>query len=321
MNSKAQLNSIFEAEEIIWNINERLENSSREKNIYSLDAVIFSLKKQLILKGYTNKTITAYVGHVKRFLQYTNKKLENIVGDDVEVYMFMLLNEQQNSHSYANQSLSAIKFFFKYVLKKDYLTYEIHRPKKENKLPEVLNKEEIFAIFSKVSNYKHKAILFLIYSSGLRVGEVVRLKVEDIDVERMMIHIRQGKGRKDRYTILSEVALKALRKYATIEKPRDWLFSGSKEGSFLTERSVQKVFSKACKDAKINKNASVHTLRHSFATHLLEAGTDLRYIQELLGHKSSKITEIYTHVSNKSLSKIQSPLDRLLDEQNNNKVF
>lgn len=185
---------------------------------------------------------------------------------------------------------------------------------KENKLPEVLNNEKILAVFSKVRNYKHKAILYLVYSSGLRVGEVVRLKVEDIDVERMMVHIRQGKGRNDRYTILSEVALKALRKYAAIEKPDDWLFLGGKEGSYLTERSIQKIFSRACKDAKIKKNASVHTLRHSFVTHLLEGGTDLRYIQELLGHKSSKTTEIYIRVSNKSLSKIQSPLYRLLGE-------
>ncbi|SMP68886.1 tyrosine-type recombinase/integrase [Anoxynatronum buryatiense] len=146
------------------------------------------------------------------------------------------------------------------------------------------------------------------------MGEVVRLKVENIDAQRMMIHIKQGKGRNDRYTILSEVALKALRKYAAMEKPTDWLFPGGKESSFLTERSVQKVFNKACQEAKIKKKASVHTLRHSFATHLLEGGTDLRYIQELLGHKSSKTTEISTHVSNKSLRKIQSPLDRLLEE-------
>ncbi|SNS64444.1 Phage integrase family protein [Anaerovirgula multivorans] len=135
--------------------------------------MIFSLKKQLILKGYT--------GHVSRFLQYSNKNLEYVTGNDVESYMFMLLNGQQNSHSYVNQSLSAIKFLFKYILNKDDLLYELSRPKKENKLPEVLNNEEILAVFSKVRNYKHKAILYLVYSSGLRVGEVVRLKVEDID--------------------------------------------------------------------------------------------------------------------------------------------
>ncbi len=229
--------------------------------------------------------------------------------------MFELLNQQQNSHSYVNQSLSAIKFLYKHVFNKNEPLCELPRPKKENKLPSVLNKEEVLKIFNQVKNYKHKAILYLVYSSGLRVGEVVRLKVEDIDTERMMIHVKQGKGRNDRYTLLSEVALKALRKYAAIDKPETWLFPGRKEGSFLTERSVQKIFSNACEKAKICKNVSVHALRHSFATHLLEGGTDLRYIQELLGHKSSKTTEIYTHVSNKSLSKIQSPLDRLLGSE------
>lgn len=315
INSKAQLTSMFGAESITWNVYQGSDKSEdNERNLSYIDDVIVSLKKQLILKGYTNKTIKAYIGHARRFLQYTNKKLECITVNDVESYMFMLLNDQQNSHSYVNQSLSSIKFFFKYILNKDNLLYELPRPKKENKLPEVLNNEEVLAIFNKISNYKHKAILYLVYSSGLRVGEVVRLKVKDIDVERMMIHVRQGKGRNDRYTILSEVTLKTLRKYANIQKPSDWLFPGGKEGSFLTERSVQKVFSKACKDAKIKKSVSVHTLRHSFATHLLEGGTDLRYIQELLGHKSTKTTEIYTHVSNKSIRNIQSPLDRLLGE-------
>lgn len=156
--------------------------------------------------------------------------------------------------------------------------------------------------------------MFLIYSAGLRVSEVVRLKVNDIDSKRMLIHIRQAKGRKDRYTLLSHAALKVLRKYAIIEKPKDWLFPGGNEGEFLTERSVQKIFKKACTQAKIAKEVSVHVLRHSFATHLLEGGTDLRYIQELLGHQSTKTTEIYTHVSKHQLNQIVSPLDRLFKE-------
>lgn len=159
-------------------------------------------------------------------------------------------------------------------------------------------------------------MLFLIYSAGLRVGEVVRLKIQDIDSDRMLIHVIQGKGRKDRYTLLSEIALAQLRKYYSLYKPETWLFPGQDKREFLTERTVERIFEKACRLAKINKKATVHTLRHSFATHLLEGGTDLRFIQELLGHSSSKTTEIYTHVTQKNISNIQSPLDKLGTSRN-----
>ena len=155
--------------------------------------------------------------------------------------------------------------------------------------------------------------MLLTYSGGLRLGEVVRLKVGDIDSDRNLIHIRQAKGRKDRYTLLSKVALEALRAYYRKYQPQTWLFPGAKPGRHLHERSVQKVFDRAQEKAGIRKDVSTHTLRHSFATHLLESGTDLRYIQELLGHKSSKTTEIYTHVSEKNIGQIQSPLDALMN--------
>jgi len=155
----------------------------------------------------------------------------------------------------------------------------------------------------------------LMYSAGLRVGEVVRLRVEDIDVERKLIRIRGGKGRKDRYTMLSEVALGMLNKYMQKFKPQKWLFTGAKPGRHITTRTVQAIFEQACEKANIGKEASVHSLRHSFATHLLESGVDLRYIQELLGHKSSKTTEIYTHVSNKDILRTKSPLDRLFENK------
>lgn len=215
--------------------------------------------------------------------------------------------------------MSAIKFLCQNILNKNDLTIYVPRPRKEHKLPVVINQKEVLRILESVKNEKHHAILILIliYSAGLRVGEVVRLKIEDIDSERMLIHIKQGKGRKDRYTMLSQVALKILRDYTTRYKPETWLFPGGKENKHLTERSVQKVFENALQKARIKKNVSVHSLRHSFATHLLENGTDLRYIQELLGHESSKTTEIYTHVSEKEVRRIQSPLDRLMQEKNN----
>jgi len=196
------------------------------------------------------------------------------------------------------------------MLKRKFV-YDVKRPRKDRKLPVVLSKEEVAKILALVDNLKHRAILMLTYSAGLRIGEVVRLKSEDIDSKRMLIHVKGSKGRKDRYTILSAKALEMLRQYWKKYKPAKWLFEGAKEGRYLSIRSVDKIFRNACNMARIKKDVSVHTLRHSFATHLLEGGTDLRYIQELLGHAHSKTTEIYTHVSTKSLGKIMSPLDTI----------
>jgi len=209
-----------------------------------------------------------------------------------------------------NQAINALKFYYGTMLKKRFV-YEVKRPRKDRKLPVVLSQEEVARILSSVENIKHKALLMLIYSAGLRVGEVVRLKIEDIDSKRMLIHIKGSKGRKDRYTMLSETALETLRQYWREYKPTKWLFDGARAGRYLSTRTVEKVLEYACEKAGIRKDISVHTLRHSFATHLLEGGTDLRYIQEILGHKDSKTTEIYTHVSTKSIGKIKSPLDSL----------
>ena len=203
-----------------------------------------------------------------------------------------------------------MKFYYGTMLKKKFL-YEIKRPRKDKKLPVVLSKEEVAKILNSVDNLKHSAILMLVYSAGLRVGEVVRLKPEDIDSNRMLIHIKGAKGRKDRYTLLSEKTLEVLREYWRKYKPEKWLFGGAREGRYLSIRSVQKIFEQACERAGIRKEITIHGLRHSFTTHLLEGGTDLRYIQELLGHKDSKTTEIYTHVSTKSLGKIRSPMDSI----------
>ncbi|MFA4839248.1 MAG: tyrosine-type recombinase/integrase [Candidatus Neomarinimicrobiota bacterium] len=185
------------------------------------------------------------------------------------------------------------------------------RPKKEKQLPVVLSQEEVVNIIDSVDNLKHKTLLMLIYSAGLRVGEAVRLKIEDVDSKRKLIYLKSAKGKKDRYTLLSDVALDNLRRYYLVYRPQEYLFEGAEGRKYLSERSIQHVFERAVKNAGIRKDISVHTLRHSFATHLLESGTDLRYIQELLGHTSSKTTEIYTHVSQKSLGRIRSPLDQI----------
>ncbi len=201
---------------------------------------------------------------------------------------------------------------YRYILERDDIEIKLSRPKKQKKLPTVLSSEEVSKILNELKNEKHQAIMYLIYSSGLRIGEAINLRVTDIDSQRMLIRVRQGKGRKDRYTVLSQVALEVLRKYSKKYRPFDWLFPGGDIGSHISERTVQKIFERAKESAGIKKEATVHTLRHSFATHLLEGGTDLRFIQELLGHSSSKTTEIYTHVTERSVRSIQSPLDRFL---------
>ncbi len=238
---------------------------------------------------------------------------------EVEKYLLNMLENNDNAHSFVNQAVSAIKFYYREVLNKgDYIS-GIARPKKEKKLPSVLSQSEVISIIDAIHNAKHKALIMIIYAAGLRVSEVVKLKISDVDSDRNLIRVYQGKGRKDRYTLLSKAALEMLRIYVKDYKPTGWLFPGYKNDEPLTTRSVQKVFSRACQKAGITKNATVHTLRHSFATHLLEAGVDIRYIQELLGHSSSKTTEIYTHVSTRHISSIISPLDQLFQQQQNNR--
>jgi integrase/recombinase XerD len=308
-----ELKRVFENEDIDWGELSGLSiMEPHASKISDVSSGLELLKRQLTLKGYSEKTKKSYIGHVRRFLDFINIEPTALNKEDVKKYIYHLLNERQNSHAFANQALSAIKLYYEHILKKGKLLYDLPRPKKEKKLPVILSQKEVLSILNSVDNIKHKSILYLSYSAGLRVGEVVRLKMDDIDSDRMLMHIRQGKGRKDRYTILSETALDVLKEYVHIAKPKDWLFPGGKNNSFLTERSVQKIFASACKKANIRKDVTVHSLRHSFATHLLESGIDLRYIQELLGHSSSKTTEIYTHVTQANLSRIKSPLDRLL---------
>jgi len=274
--------------------------------------IIGAVDNELKLRGYSPKTRKAYRGHIERFLRYCRCDYQQLGESEVREYLLHLLEERTASHAYANQALSALKILVKDVFKKSGLSFDIPRPKKERKLPEVLSQQEVFRLLEAVGNTKHRTIMILTYSAGLRLGEVVRLKIADIDKERNLIYIRQAKGRKDRYTILSLVALEVLEKYLMQYQPENWIFPGAEPGRHLHERSVQKIFEQAQKKAGIKKDVSVHTLRHSFATHLLEAGTDLRYIQELLGHQSSKTTEIYTHVSERHIGRIQSPLDSLM---------
>jgi len=291
---------IFGKEEIV--IDQSLQNK--------LNQNLEELKRELIIRKYSKKTINAYIYHNEKFLNFCKKEYKDIADEDIKNYLYFLTEKKNVSASTLNIAISALKFYYGEILKKNFV-YEIKRPKKDRKLPVVLSQEEVSKILSSVENIKHKAILMLVYSSGLRVGEVVKLKPEDIDSNRKIIHIKDAKGRKDRYTMLSDKILETLREYWKQYKPQKWLFRGANPERHITIRTVEKIFKHACEKAVIRKNVTAHTLRHSFATHLLESGTDLRYIQELLGHKSSKTTEIYTHVSTKDIGKIKSPLDSL----------
>jgi site-specific recombinase XerD len=267
--------------------------------------------EQLKLKRYSRSTIKAYLAHFNLFLTYVGRRPpRGITQEEIKRYLLYLVNEKNVSGTYQNQAINAIKFYYEQVLGQPRTVYQLPRARKEKKLPAVLSEEDVTGIFERVDNLKHRTLLFLIYSAGLRLGEAVNLQIADIDSKRKLITIRSAKGMKDRVTVLSDSILDLMREYYRQYKPKKYLFEGAGGGKY-SPRSVQKVFALAVQRAGINKHATVHTLRHSFATHLLEHGTDLRYIQELLGHNSSKTTEIYTHVSKQSLGKIISPLDRL----------
>jgi site-specific recombinase XerD len=226
-------------------------------------------------------------------------------------YLVELVETRGISRSYHNQVVSAIRFLFESVLDQPALALKIVRPKKERRLPAVLSTGEVARMLVKARNLKHRAILMLLYSAGLRVGEVVRLTPADLDLERGLVRVRGGKGRKDRYTLLARRAIDAVDLYRDAYPTDRWLFPGDRPGRHLTTRSVQRVVKNAARVAGIEKAVTAHTLRHSFATHLLEGGTNLRVIQKLLGHKSASTTQVYTHVTNSQLESVRSPLDNL----------
>ena len=269
---------------------------------------LIPLQKELSIRRYSKSTIKSYIRVNRDFLIFTGKSPEEIENGDVKKYLYYMVNQKKVATSTLNIIINALKFYYGEVLKKDFII-EVKRPKKDKKLPVVLSREEVKRILDVTTNIKHKAILMLMYSGGLRVGEAVRLKPKDIDPERGLIHIKGSKGRKDRYTILSQNVMIVLREYYTQYKPKKWLFEGAKPGKHISIRTVQTIFKHAC--AKAGIKISAHSLRYSFATHLLESRIDLRYIQEILGHKSSKTTEIYTYVSKASLTSIKNPLDSI----------
>jgi integrase/recombinase XerD len=263
-------------------------------------------------KRYSESTIGTYSEALKTFLRfYADKDIGHITNGDLIKFNNEYILKNKLSASFQNQIVNAIKLFFRTIELKSMETELIHRPKRAHRLPNVLSKEEVKAILNAHGNLKHKAMLSLIYSCGLRRSELLNLKLNDIDKKRGLIIVKQAKGKKDRIVPLGEKLLVLLDSYLESYKPKEWLFEGQPADTAYDESSLAAVLKQAVQKCKINKAVTLHWLRHSYATHLLEGGTDLRYIQELLGHSRSTTTEIYTHVSTKSLQKVISPFDTL----------
>jgi integrase/recombinase XerD len=269
------------------------------------------MRMDLELKNLSPRTRSCYLTWMRSFALHFHRSPDELGEQEIRDYLHYLIQEKKASQSGVSQAYSALKFFYETTLKRDWNGFRIPRVQKGKKLPVVLSSQEIQAIFSATGNLKHRAVLMTIYSAGLRISEVVHLKVTDIDSQRMTIRVQQGKGQKDRYTLLSQRTLEVLREYWKEYRPSGWLFPGKPETEPLSVSSVQRVFEKVVLRAGIKKPASVHTLRHSFATHLLEAGTDLYHIQRLLGHTTPKTTVVYLHLSRKDLGSVRSPLDLL----------
>ncbi len=268
-------------------------------------------KNKLIELRYSTNTFEVYTALFEEFINYYEDiRIDDITEEMIHDFQRYLVAERRVSTSSQNQYINAIKFYYERVKGGQRKIYYIDRPREEKFLPEVLNAEEILKIFNATDNLKHRVILMTIYSAGLRIGEAVNLKIKDIDSKRMQIRVEQAKGKKDRYTLLGHKTLEMLRQYVAAYKPKVWLFEGA-SGERYSQKSIQLILKKSVEKVGLKKRITVHTLRHSFATHLLEAGTDLRYIQSLLGHSSSKTTEIYTHVTTKGFDQIRNPLDSL----------
>ena len=325
--------SFFHYHQKLWSIVNTSENMSRLKAIFGADMEVQSVstsvrmpikelseksknilalyEQKIILKGYSPLTLKSYRSALINYLSYFEERdLGQVTKEEIEGYLLHLITKYKISETRQNLIINAVKFYYEHILRKPREYYDIQRPKKTQSLPNVLSVNEIKKLIGAVDNLKHKAILCTCYSAGLRLSEIVNLRIEDIHSDGNYIFIKGSKGKKDRKTILSKDVLVLLRNYYKEYKPAYWLFEGQDGGQY-GRSSIQQIFRRAVKKSNINPWATLHTLRHSFATHLLQQGTNLRYVQALLGHESSKTTEIYTHVMDINNKEIVSPLDKL----------
>jgi site-specific recombinase XerD len=285
------------------------ENNKRQLKLFT---------EKLILKKYSNSTLKTYCNEFMQLLLLLgNRNAQDLTTEQLKNYMLYCNLKLKLSENTLHSRLNALKFYYEQVLKRERFFWEIPRPKKPLQLPKLLNETELAKLFNALINKKHKAMLFMVYSAGLRLSELVNLKIKDIDSKRMQIFIERAKGKKDRYVNLSPVLLDILRNYIKTYKPKPQVYLFESEQTFgaYPARTVQQIFYNAKSKARILKDAGIHSLRHSFATHLLEKGTDIKYIKELLGHFDIKTTERYLHVSRKNLVNIVSPLDDLMSKE------
>ena len=273
------------------------------ENIYE------QINKELVVSGLSEKTQKAYTYSIKRVSEHFQKSPSNLTSEEVKDYIYLVIKEKK-SQAIVNQTYSAFKFFFGKVLNNELMMKQIPRTKQaRRRLPIVLARDEVKSLLDSVTNLKHKTILLTIYSGGLRVSEASTLQVTDIDSKRMLIRVEQGKGKKDRYTILSNANLKCLRKYYKEYHPQKWLFYSYSIHKQISVRTIQKVFHEAKEKAGIKKAVTVHSLRHSFATHLIESGVDIHHVQKFLGHSSIKTTTRYLHLTHSKYIDFHNVLD------------
>lgn len=274
------------------------------------------LRKRMIetleLRGVSPKTVKLYVDCAARFARHFGRSPEHLGSEEVRQYLLYLIHERKVAWGTYKQALAALRFLYRWVLNRGDVVQDIRAPRPERRLPVVLSFAEVHRFFAAITSFKHRTLLMFAYAAGLRVSEASRVRVADIDSERMVIRVVLGKRKKDRYTILSPLLLKMLRHYWWAARPKDYLFPSRGRTGHVTNGTVQHACIEARAAAGLAKEVTPHTLRHSFATHLLEAGTDLRVIQELLGHANPRTTALYTHVSKALIGKTKSPLDLLV---------
>jgi len=334
---KSMNSSFYHHEQKLWSVINTKENLIALKKIFGEKHKIVPIEKKnklpskelsneavrmleaveqaLCLKAYSPNTFRSYRAElINFFVFFDNRKISSLTKEEIEAFVYHLKSKYRISDSRQNVLINAIKFLYEKVLHKPREYYNIQRPKKSQSLPNILSKKEILDLLTATKNIKHKAILATIYSAGLRLQEVINLRIEDIHKDNQYLFIKAAKGKKDRRSVLSSTLTILLEKYLDKYKPSYWLFEGI-DGHQYSASSVQKIFRKAVKESNVNPWATPHTLRHSFATHLLQQGINLRYVQALLGHSSSKTTEIYTHVMNINNKIIESPLDSILNER------
>ena len=292
---------------------DKTETSTKRKAVKEKITIPQNFLDKLDQRRYSENTKKVYINYFGDFIRFfKNTELDTITSEEINGYLLTLIREEGISASQQNQRINAIKFYYEKVLGGDKTLYSIDRPKKAKQLPNVLSTEEIKLMINQTTNIKHKCIITLLYSGGLRRSELINMKISDILSDQMLIKIRNGKGNKDRYVGLSKYQLKLLREYYKAYKPKLWLFEGIDESQYSVT-SLSKVVKLAARKAGIKRRVTPHMLRHSFATHHLEKGTDLRYIQEMLGHFSSKTTEVYTHVAKTDFNRFKNPLDEIYD--------